>query len=79
MWQRLPTFLLTICQVINAQRQTWVDPAKDLAHRIEQELFTPAPTPADSSGLTAPPDSYYPWTRDRNVPPRLLKCPRRSA
>jgi hypothetical protein len=72
--RRWATFLPTLLRVILLQRETWVNPKTDLDHRIEQEFVWLPLIITGNSGHIGPPVSSVPWARDRNVPPRLLKC-----
>jgi hypothetical protein len=74
--KKLLTFLAMVWAVLDRQRQHWINPGKDLADNIELKLFGDQPTATAASGLAEPPNSSYPWTRDRNVPPHLLKSRR---
>jgi hypothetical protein len=75
--RRAISLLMTFAQVLNVQRQTWVIPAVDLSHRIEQELFTPPPMAAGGSGHIARPASLSRCLNERLELRRWLKSPRR--
>ena len=75
MW-RLLTFFQTLQRVIALQWEPWVIPFIRLQDLIEIYYDSPRPTSAASSGRIGQLLSSVPWTPDRNVPKRFLKCPR---